>query len=114
MRLGSCRCHGNLCANEAPAERPAGIVHSTRDMRLREFMPTAADQARQRSTSSFSAAHLISRLRTVLRLGRQVCLTCPLVCRNDLWHPVPGITPYDAWTMGRTEISWGLAPQPAT
>jgi hypothetical protein len=43
-------------------------------MRLREFMPGAADLARRRSTSSFGAAHLVSRLRTALRLGRQVRL----------------------------------------
>jgi len=53
------------------------VAASARGVRLREFIPGAADQARQRSTSSFGAAHLISRLRTVLRLGKQVRL-CPM------------------------------------
>ena len=87
--------HKDITTLSVCSVRHAGMGASTGGMRLREFMPAAADQARQRSTSSFGAAHLISRLRTVLRLGRQVCLILFDCLRRVASQPLLCIAPVD-------------------
>ena len=51
----------------------AGGAEQDRASSLRQFVPQAAELARQRQLSQRGPRHDISTLRTALRLGRQVC-----------------------------------------
>ncbi len=74
-----CEASTNLCTNNnhnsfirtivtcAPGGADEGAA-----ARLREFIPAAAELARQRQFSQRGPRHEISALRTALRLGRQV------------------------------------------
>ena len=48
-----------------------GLDSDARGTRLREFIPRAADLARQRVASHFGSSHHLSVLRSALNLGRQ-------------------------------------------
>ena len=52
----------------------AGGVEQDKPLNLRQFVPQAAELARQRQLSQRGPRHDISTLRTALRLGRQVCM----------------------------------------
>ncbi len=62
----------------------AGGGEQDRPLNLRQFVPRAAELARQRQLSQRGPRHDISTLRTALRLGRQVCMHAPLPFSLDI------------------------------
>jgi hypothetical protein len=68
------------------ADSGAGGMQEEGPLNLRQFMPQAAELARQRQLSQRGPRHDISTMRTALRLGRQVVYlfakshSCALSC----------------------------------
>ena len=65
----------SMCSTSCTSAVPAGAVdseHAPGSKALREFIPAAAELARQRSLEQTSARGQLAIIRTALRMGRQV------------------------------------------